>query len=262
METRSFANTDIHVSALSYGAIKMGRKQKIKYPSAYDLPSDKECSKIISLCKELGMNLIDTAPAYGSSEERLGKLLKGQRQDWLLSSKVGEEFENAESSFNFTADWAEKSLERSLKRLGTDYLDILFVHSDGNDLDILARDEFIEKLYDFKKRGLVRAIGASTKTLEGGLKALELLDCAMISYNLNYRAQEAVIDYAHKHNKGIFLKKALASGHIVSEKNLEDPIQTSFDFTLKKSGVTSAVIASINPIHLKENVSKALKSLA
>ena len=262
MITRTFANTDIHVSAVSYGAIKIGRNQKMKYPSPYDLPSDKECADIIALCKELGMNLIDTAPAYGSSEKRLGKILKGQRQDWLLSSKLGEEFENGESSFNFTPEWAEKSIERSLKRLGTDYLDILFIHSDGYDLDVLALDEFITKLHDFKKRGLVRAIGASTKTKAGGLKALELLDCAMVSYNLNYLDEEAVIDQAAKENKGIFLKKALASGHIVSEKAMTDPIQASFDFALKKKGVTSAVIGSINPVHLKENIDKALLSLS
>lgn len=261
MIKRTFANTDIHVSAVSYGAIKIGRNQKMKYPSVYALPSDKECTDIIALCKDLGMNLIDTAPAYGSSEERLGKILKGQRQDWLISSKVGEEFENCESSFNFTADWAEKSLERSLKRLGTDYLDILFIHSDGNDLDVLARDEFIAKLHDFKKRGLVRAIGASTKTAEGGIKALELLDCAMVSYNLNYLDEEVVIDYATEHNKGIFLKKALASGHIVSEESITDPIQASLNFALNKEGVTSTVIGSISPANIKENVRKALIAL-
>ena len=256
MITRTFANTELQVSAVSYGALKIGRNQKMRYPD-FQLPSDSEVANIISVAKELGMNLIDTAAAYGSSEERLGKVLKGQRQDWLIASKFGEEFDGETSRFDFSPQWAEQSLERSFKRLGTDYLDILFIHSDGNDLNVLENDELIAKLHDFKKRGLVRAIGASTKTLEGGLRAAELLDAVMITHNLNYREEEAVIDYALENNKGIFLKKALASGEITDEKSIEDPIKASFDFVLNKAGVTSAVIGSINEAHLRENIAKA-----
>ena len=138
---------------------------------------------------------------------------------------------------------------RSLKRLNTDYLDIFLIHSDGNDLEVL-NDELIAAMQSFKRRGLVRAIGASTKTVEGGLKALENMDVAMVTYNQDYRDEEAVLDYAATHNKGTLIKKALASGHAA---NPEDAIR----FALSHEGAGSLIIGTINPNHLKANVAAA-----
>src|SRR5690606_40008401 len=67
--------------------------------------------------------------SYGTSEERLGKLLKKRRQDWVISTKVGEEFTEGESTFDFTAGHLRFSVERSLRRLRSDYLDLVLVHS-------------------------------------------------------------------------------------------------------------------------------------
>ena len=191
--------------------------------------------------------MIDTAPAYGLSEERLGRLLAGQRDDWVIVGKVGEEFEGGESSYHFTPEHFEMSLERSLKRLNTDYIDVLMIHSDGNDVDILDNDSIVAKMYDFKQRGLVRSIGASTKTLDGGIKTLELMDVVMASYNPDYTDEKPVLDYAAEHNKGVMLKKVLSSGH-------NTDTQAAFDFALSHAGVSSAIIGTINPAHLRDNV--------
>ena len=99
--------------------------------------------QLLETAAELGVNLLDTAPAYGNSEERLGSLFRDQirkrRSDWVLCSKAGEEFSAGESRFDFSANAITASVERSLQRLGTDYLDVVLVHSSGDDERLLAR---------------------------------------------------------------------------------------------------------------------------
>lgn len=271
---RALADTGLNISPIGLGTVKIGRNQGVKYPAGFELPDDQAASNLIAQAKDLGINLIDTAPAYGISEQRLGPLLQGQRHDWVICSKVGEEFENGESSFNFSPEHVRFSLERSLKRLNTDYIDMLLVHSDGNDVDIIERYGILGELAELKKQGLIRAFGMSTKTVEGGLLAAQHSDCVMVTYNLKERGEQAVLDYCAANNKGALIKKALASGHITVNKepsghdlitgavdNNQDPVQASMDFLFQHPGVTSAIIGTINPKHLVDNVRKALKTL-
>lgn len=264
---RRFGHTDMHVSPLGLGTVKLGRDKGVKYPSRFTIPDDREALSLIAQAKDLGINLIDTAPAYGNSEERLGKLLKGQRNDWLICSKVGEEFDNhsGDSSFNFSPEHTRFSIERSLARLNTDVIDMVLVHSDGNDVDIINRYGILDVLKDIKQQGLIRTFGMSTKTVAGGLLAAKQSDCAMVTHNLAYRDEEPVIDYCQQHGKAVLLKKALASGHIVtddsSSNNKTDPIQSSMDFIFANPGVTSAIVGTINPKHLLDNVEKAYLAL-
>lgn len=257
---RPFANCGFTVSPLGLGTVKLGRDQGVKYPSAFRIPDDREAAKLIALAHDLGINLIDTAPAYGNSEERLGKLLKGQRKDWVICSKVGEEFVGGESRFDFTPEHTHRSIERSLKRLNTDCIDIVLVHSDGNDSDIINRYGILDVLAEIKQQGLIRAFGMSTKTVEGGLLAAEKSDAVMVTYNLNHREEKSVIDYCRDNGKAVLLKKALASGHICA-KGDSDPVQASMDFIFAHKGVTSAIVGTINPAHLEDNVTKAQRSL-
>ena len=242
------------MSRLGLGTVKFGRNSGVKYPTAFDLPDMDRLRGILDMARELGINHLDTAPSYGLSEERLGVLLAGQRCDWIITGKVGEEFEDGQSSYIFTPDHFEKSLTRSLKRLGTDYIDVLLIHSDGNDAAILERDEIIDTMQGFKKRGLVRAVGASTKTVAGGILALERMDCAMVAYNPAYRDEEPVIDYAAAHGKGILIKKGLMSGHIDQlGGDGNDPVATAMDFIFARPGVTALITGTINPDHLRAN---------
>lgn len=262
MIKRQLADTGVAISPLGLGTVKLGRNKGVKYPTDFKIPDDAAALDLLALAKELGINLIDTAPAYGNSEERLGPLLQGQRQDWVICSKVGEEFDNisGDSSFNFTPEHVQFSVERSLQRLQTDYIDMLLVHSDGNDIAIIQQYGILDVLDELKKAGKIRATGMSTKTVEGGLLALENSDCAMVTYNLNHREEEAVLDYAAQHNKGVLLKKALASGHICQDQTI-DPVKASFDFIYSHPGVTSAIIGTINPQHLRSNVHAAEKAI-
>lgn len=255
LKPRQLGLTDLSVSPIGLGTVKFGRNQGVKYPEGFELPSDEELVDLLALAKNLGINMLDTAPAYGTSEERLGNLLKGQREDWVIVGKAGEEFEDGESYFDFTPSSFEKSLERTLKRLNTDYIDALLIHSDGNDEDILSNDALIKKLYEFKSQGLVKAIGASTKTVTGGLMTLDLLDIVMATYNPTYTDEKAVLDHADEIGKGVLLKKVFASGHHASPAEC-------LKFAFDHPGTSAAIIGTINPKHLKENVEAALSAIA
>ncbi len=250
MDKIELGQTNLRISPIGLGTVKFGRNQGIKYPQGFDLPSEEELAKLLTLAQSLGINILDTAPSYGKSEERLGRLLKDQRKDWVIIGKVGEEFENGISSYNFTPDHFKYSLERSLRRLKTDYIDALLIHSDGNDLDILHNDALIKTMHDFKSQGLVKTIGASTKTSEGGIKTLELMDIVMATYTKQYQDEKPVLDYAAAQKKGVILKKVLSSGH---NSNIENAMR----FAYNQKAVDSIIIGTINPEHLRQNAEMA-----
>src|SRR4051812_8405226 len=101
MEQRNFAGKK--VSVLGFGTVKFGRNKGVKYPGGdgFALPSDKEIEGLLDLALECGITLIDTAPAYGTSEERLGKLMGARREKFFLVSKTGEEFDGETSQYIF-----------------------------------------------------------------------------------------------------------------------------------------------------------------
>lgn len=252
MKKRQLGLTGISVSPLGLGTVKFGRNQGVKYPETFEIPSLESLKDLLHLAQDLGINLLDTAPAYGMSEERLGALLKGRRKDWVLVSKAGEIFENGQSSYLFTPEFIQKSVEDSLKRLRTDYLDVCLIHSDGQDEKII-QEGALECLNDLKQQGKILASGMSTKTVKGGIACVEKADVVMVTYRPDYTAELAVLEAAAKHSKGVFIKKALGSGHLTSQ-NLEDPVFKILSFIFKQQSVSSVVIGTINPVHLKHNV--------
>lgn len=256
---RPLGQTGLNVSAIGLGTVKLGRDQGVKYPHAFTIPDDSATRNLFALAKELGINLIDTAPAYGNSEERLGKLLP-QRSDWVIVSKVGEEFNDGESLFDFSAHHTRRSVERSLRRLNTDYLDVVLVHSDGNDMNIVTQHDALSTLADLKKEGLIRAFGLSGKTVEGGIAALAESDVAMVTENLSYQQERPVIAYAHQQQKGVLIKKAFASGHACNSG--EDAVEKTLHSIFSLEGVSGIIAGTINPKHLQENVEKTRRVLA
>lgn len=256
---RPVSGTGVMISPVGLGTVKLGRNQQLKYPEAFRIPDDREAANLLAQARELGINLLDTAPAYGSSEERLGHLIAGHRASWVICTKVGEEFEKGESRFDFTPEHLRFSIERSLKRLKTEYLDIVLVHSSGDDVDIIRRYGCLDVLAELKRDGLVRASGMSTKTVDGGILALEQSDCAMVTWNINEQGEREVLDYARDHDKAILVKKALASGHLCSGR--EDPVAACMDFVFSHAGVSAAVLGTINSDHLRHNVRVVLQAL-
>jgi len=260
---KNIAETGLAVSPLGLGTVKLGRTAGVKYPGSFKIPDDVQTLKLLSQASELGINLIDTAPAYGNSEQRLGQLLPKLNREWVIATKVGELFnaDLAQSHYNFTAEFIKQSVEQSLKNLRREVLDIVLIHSDGNDQHIIEHLGVLEILNDLKQQGLIRATGMSTKTVAGGLLSLQQSDIAMVMHNSGYQDEQAVLDQAATSNKAIFIKKALNSGHLASSSSVTDPVQASFDTIYQNPAVTSIVIGTITPSHLTSNVSKAVKAL-
>jgi aryl-alcohol dehydrogenase-like predicted oxidoreductase len=107
-----------------------------------------------------------------------------------------------------------------------------------------------ETLERLRESGKLRAYGMSTKTVAGGLQTIDHADIAMVTLNPNHTEEREVISYAHQKQKGIFIKKAFASGHL--------PAADSLRFVFTEPGVTSVIVGTINPEHLKQNVANAL----
>lgn len=268
MELRPLGQTGMRVSPIGLGTVKLGRAEGVKYPSAFTIPSDEEADRLIGAALDLGVNLIDTAPAYGTSEERLGRLLSGRRDRVVLATKAGEAFADGASSFEFNSAAITASVERSLSRLRTDRLDVVLIHSDGVvELEAERMDAAVGALERLKIAGKVRAIGASTKTPDGAMRLLDgskrsLVDVLMLTLNAAYTADVPVIDEAARRGVGVLIKKALASGHAARPQrtvgtNGADPVRDAIGLALARPGVSSVVVGTINPEHLKANIRAA-----
>ena len=245
MLERRWLTSDLEVSVLGLGTVKLGHNTGVKYPTVFDLPSDAEAANLLAVARELGINLLDTAPAYGLAEMRLGQLIKGQRDHWILGSKVGEDYDG-DSHFDFTRSGAERSLARSLTRLGTDHLDYCLLHSDGNDHDVLNSGA-MDALARARDNGDVRAIGVSSKTLAGAMRAIELgLDIVMLTINPEHRDEIPAAQQALDANTGVLVKKAMGSGHLSASESLSMVSQVP--------GVSAIITGTLNPAHLRANV--------
>ena len=259
MELRQLGSTGIKVSPLGLGTVKIGRDQQVKYPAGFKIPDDQVVTELFDLAWELGINTLDTAPAYGNSEERLGQLLP-HRNDWVIVGKVGEIFENGESRFDFSAAYTRRSVERSLKRLGRDVIDVVLVHSDGDDMDIIRYEAVCDTLRELKHEGLIRAVGMSTKTVEGGIWCAENMDVVMATYNPTHTEELPVLLRAAELGKGILIKKGLQSGHADTSAG-GTGVEQALRFVFAQP-VHSVVVGTINPQHLKHNVAIVERVLA
>lgn len=242
---KPLGRTGLSVPPLGFGAFKIGRNQGIKYAQSYELPTEAEVARLLNGILDLGCTLIDTAPAYGLSEERIGRALERRRQEFLICTKVGETFCEGKSCFDFSRRGVTASLERSLDRLRTDVLDVVLIHSDGRDLEILQQTDVVPVLQEWKQSGRIRAIGISGKTVAGAQAALAWADVLMVEYHLHDRSHEAVMAEAMQRGVGVLVKKGLASGRL--------PPQDAIPFVLSHPAVTSLIVGGLNLEHFAAN---------
>jgi len=243
---RSLGRTGMQVSLLALGTVKFGRVDGLQYPTAFNRPDDEALITLFKRALDLGITLFDTAPAYGDSEARLGRLLTLTSTPLVIATKVGEAFDGGVSRHDFSASHTRMSVERSLRRLRREQLDVVCIHSDGNDVANIEQQEVLQTLVDLKQAGLIRAIGLSGKSAEGIFAAVRAaLDVVMATVHPGYEAELPAIATAHAAGLGVLVKKAMQSGH-ASPAALRDAARIP--------GVSSIVSGTLNPDHLAVNV--------
>jgi aryl-alcohol dehydrogenase-like predicted oxidoreductase len=253
MELRQLGPSGPQVSPLALGGTKFGRREGVKYPTSFELPSDGELAGLLALAKDLGINLIDTAPAYGSSEARIGALAAAD-DHWRIATKVGETFVDGQSQFDFSPAAIRASVEVSRQRLRRDVLDIVLLHLSGDDEAILRQGAALAALLELRERGLIGSVGASTKSVAAGLLAVDQCDLVMITSNASDQSQRPVLTAARGLGKGILIKKPFDSGH-------DADAGAALANLVRMPGVTSVVAGTISTAHLSDNCAAVVDAL-
>lgn len=218
MTTRELGNTGIHIAPLVFGG------------NVFGWTADKQRSfELLDRFVDAGFNAIDTADMYstwvpgnqgGESETIIGQWLasRGNRDGVVLFTKVGMEMPDGQG---LSASWIEQSIENSLRRLQTDYVDVYFSHIHDNDVPVEETLQAYDKLI---RAGKVRTVGASNHTAEQLDAALKVADSNSLpryrvlqpEYNLHDRASYdgPLRDLAMQEGMGVVTYFSLASGFL------------------------------------------------
>lgn len=198
METIRLGKTEMRVSKLGFGGIPIQRV------------SENDAVAVVRRCLELGINFIDTANAYTTSEERIGRAIVGQRSSVFLATK----------SHARTRGEIDKNLKLSLKRLGVEYIDLYQFHgvSDFKSLDlVLDPNGPMAVVEEAKRAGVVKHIGISSHQIDVAKKAVESDRFETIMFPFNFISSEAaeeLLPLARKHDVGFIAMKPLEGGMI------------------------------------------------
>ena len=211
MEMRQLGRTGVKVSPLCLGAMMFG---------AWGNPDHDDSVAIIHRALDAGINFIDTADVYarGESEEIVGKALRGRRDDVVLATKVHGTMGDDPNQFGNSRRWIVRAVEDSLRRLGTDYIDLYQIHRPEPATDV---DDTLGALTDLVRAGKVRYIGSSTfppsQIVEAQWTAerrgRERFVCEQPPYSILARAIEAeVLPLAQQYGMGVIPWSPLAGG--------------------------------------------------
>lgn len=186
MEYRFLGSSGLEVSVLSFGTMTLGGEGRF---AAMGNVQVEEATRLVDICLEAGVNLFDTADIYsfGKSEEVLGKALGSRRKDIVLATKVFNRLEPGPNNVGLSRLHIIKACEDSLRRLGTDYIDLYQVHTFDS---LTPLDETLRALDDLVRAGKVRYIGCSNYSGWHLMKAHSVADRLglhrYISQQINY----------------------------------------------------------------------------
>lgn len=269
METRPFGNTGWQVSRLGVGLSEIG--------FGLTFADEARAARVLNAALDAGINLLDTAACYNISEELVGRTVASRRSEYFLATKAGHVtggYDGVEWTYQTVAD----SIDRSLKRLQTDHLDVVQLHS--CDVDVLERGDVIRALQEARAAGKTRFIGYSGDN-EAALWAVRsgLFDTLQTSFNLtDQRARHTLLPEAEARGMGIIAKRPIANaawgaasspsgyadeywrraqamqagGPLPSEPG--DRISLALAFTLAHDEVDVAIIGTKNPEHMLGNI--------
>ncbi len=269
MKRRRLGKTGMMVSLLGFGGSEIG----------YEDASITTVEKLLSSALDAGLNLIDTAACYADSENLIGRAVGHRRRDYFLLTKCGHD--GAEFGLE---DWdptlISKSIERSLKRLRTDYLDVVQFHSCEE--ETLREGSVIAELQRARDRGLTRFIGYSGDS-DAALWAARsgVFDTLQISVNIaDQEAITRVLPVAIENDIGVIVKRPIANAVWLGSwfttdsygrpyarrlrklrypflKRKEESIATALRFTLTTPGVHAAIVGTKRPSRWEQNAALA-----
>jgi aryl-alcohol dehydrogenase-like predicted oxidoreductase len=267
MEKRRLGKTDMDVSVIGFGGAEIG----------YEKASPKTVADLVNAALDAGLNVIDTAECYYGSEELIGSAISSRRDDFYIFTKCGHPH-GMESAANWSKDSILKSIERSLKRLKTDRIDVVQLHSCSE--TELRKGEAIAALQTARERGHTRYIGYSGDSRAAHF-AMECGAFDTLQVSINIADQEAIdltMPLAQEKNVGVIAKRPIANaawkfGHkpidsyhheywerlrklnydFLGNPDLEKDITVALRFTLSVPGVHTAIVGTTKPERWKEN---------
>jgi len=275
MEYNILGKTGMNISRLGIGLAEIG----------FEETTQKNVNELLNTAIDLGINFFDTSACYNNSEDLVGNAINSRRDEFFLATKCGHPT-NRINGTEWTKDIISKTIDDSLKRLKTDYLDLIQLHS--CEKKILEEGEVITALTDAKKQGKTRFIGYSGDN-DAAIWAVEhntLFDTLQTSFNVvDQKARHTLFKQANQAGLGIIIKRPIANGAwikaklndpksgpsteygreyferakiMVREGNFEDesinPIKTSISFTLSYKEINTAIVGTKSIHHLKNNI--------
>jgi len=211
MHTRPFGTTDMQITPIGLGAWAMGGDQ---WEFSWGPQDDQVSIATIKDAMNLGINWIDTAAVYGlgHSEEIVGKAIKGREKPYIFT-KCSVLWDNTGHTYHsLKAASIQREVEASLKRLGTETIDLYQIHWPNPESEI---EEGWSKLVELKRQGKVRHIGVSNFNVEQ-LRRVEKIapvETLQPPYSLIHRdAEKELLPYCHEHNIGVIVYSPMASG--------------------------------------------------
>jgi aryl-alcohol dehydrogenase-like predicted oxidoreductase len=181
-------------------------------------PDPEDSIRIIHRALDAGINLLDTADAYGDSEEVVGRALKGRRDNVVLTTKVGRPMGADPNEQGASRRWIVTAVENSLRRFQTDHIDVYQIHRPDPDTDI---EETLSALTDLVRSGKIRAFGTSTMPASNLVEAhwvaerrgLERFRTEQPPYSiLNRSIEREVLPVAEQYGMGILVWGPLGQG--------------------------------------------------
>jgi aryl-alcohol dehydrogenase (NADP+) len=210
MQYRNLGRTGIKVSPYALGALM--------FATQVGNPDPADSVRIVHKALDAGINLVDTADAYGDSEQVVGRALKGRRHGVVLTTKVGRPIGDDPNQQGASRRWINTAVENSLRRLQTDYIDVYQIHRPDPDTDI---EETLSALTDLVHSGKIRAFGTSAMPASNLVEALwvaerrglERFRTEQPPYSiLNRGIEREVLPVAQRYGMGVLVWGPLGQG--------------------------------------------------
>lgn len=276
LEKRYIKRMDTEVTFLGFGALEIGRNWGMG--SDNERPQEEVAGVVLNTVLDLGINLIDSASAYHRSEERIGKYVSNRRNEYVLATKCGEHSDEPRTYYDFTYNGIAKSIDKSLKLLNTDVIDLLQIHFGPDPEGTLDRGETLRAMQDAQKAGKVKYLGAS---IDGDIAKRCILsgdfDVMQLGYNLFHQGNEENIRLCKERGMGVLIRSGLGNGLLTSrvvnnldnlreadrikaekllklvEGNTDMLTALGLHFLYENDGISSVIVGTKKPENVKKN---------